>query len=91
MFIVVVYDITDNKRRTRLHKALSRFGEPVQLSVFECILTEAQFGEMRKAADQAVGDESVNIRYYDICKDCHRRLITFGRAITTRIESVYIA
>ena len=45
MFIVVAYDIEDDKQRTRLHKTLRRFGEPVQFSVFECILTNDQFAD----------------------------------------------
>jgi CRISPR-associated protein Cas2 len=35
-FVVVVYDISNDKRRTRLHNALLDYGTPVQYSVFEC-------------------------------------------------------
>lgn len=33
---VIVYDISNNKRRTKLHTALKNYGSPVQYSVFEC-------------------------------------------------------
>jgi len=34
-FIVLAYDIPDDRRRTKLFKTLKRFGFPVQESVFE--------------------------------------------------------
>jgi CRISPR-associated protein Cas2 len=41
--IVVIYDIIDNKRRARFAKYLLGFGERVQKSAFECILTSAKY------------------------------------------------
>lgn len=35
---VVAYDISDDRRRLRLHRLLRGFGEPVQKSVFVCQL-----------------------------------------------------
>ena len=35
---LVAYDVADQRRRTRLHKLLSSFGEAVQKSVFVCPL-----------------------------------------------------
>lgn len=34
--LLVAYDISENRRRTRLHRLLRGFGEPVQRSVFLC-------------------------------------------------------
>jgi len=36
---VVSYDIRDQKRLYRVHRAMKGFGEPVHYSVFRCILT----------------------------------------------------
>ncbi len=38
---VIVYDITDNRERTRVAKVLAGFGRRVQESVFECRLSTA--------------------------------------------------
>lgn len=35
MMHVLAYDVTDDRRRTKLHTALKDFGTPVQRSVFE--------------------------------------------------------
>lgn len=90
MFIVVAYDIPDDKLRTRVYKALFKFGEPVQLSVFECIINDQQFSEMRKILVEILEGSEGDIRFYDICEACHRRLITIGRAVATSIKPVYI-
>ncbi len=37
---LVAYDVTDQRRRNRLHKLLRGFGEAVQKSVFVCALDE---------------------------------------------------
>ena len=42
MFIVVAYDICDDRRRLCVHKALKNFGHPVQYSTFECLLDPPQ-------------------------------------------------
>lgn len=89
MFIVVAYDVSDDKRRIRLHKTLRRFGDRVQFSVFECVVTEHLFDEMRRAVAQVVSPED-NVRYYDICASCRKETITLGRAVTTTDKRVYI-
>ncbi|MEM2889797.1 MAG: CRISPR-associated endonuclease Cas2 [Candidatus Hadarchaeum sp.] len=38
--VLVVYDISNDKRRTKLHNVLLDYGTPVQYSVFECHLDE---------------------------------------------------
>lgn len=47
MHVVVCYDISENKRRTRIHKILKSYGEWMQFSVFECDLTEMQYARLR--------------------------------------------
>ena len=41
--VLVIYDIIDNKRRTRLVKILEGFGFRVQKSAFEARLSERQY------------------------------------------------
>jgi CRISPR-associated protein Cas2 len=48
LFIVVAYDVPEDRRRARLHKALKHFGTLVQRSVFECFLTARQLEQMKR-------------------------------------------
>jgi CRISPR-associated protein Cas2 len=86
-----MYDIADNRTRTRLFKLLKRYGEPVQLSLFEAIISEAQFAEMRSEVARLIGSDAGQVRYYEICQACDRGIATFGQARTTVLPAVYIA
>jgi CRISPR-associated protein Cas2 len=91
MFVVVTYDISDDKTRTRLHKTLRRFGERVQFSVFECILTSEMFEQMcREVAVALEHQELWRVRYYEICEGCRRRTVTLGQAFTTTLKRLYV-
>jgi CRISPR-associated protein Cas2 len=74
-FVVVAYDVSDDKRRTRLHKKLKAYGLAVQYSVFECLLNRDQIKQMKKMIQDHVkttaGDR---VRYYCLCESCRARI-----------------
>ena len=39
---LVSYDIADDKRLRRVHRTMRGFGEPLQYSVFRCVLSPAE-------------------------------------------------
>lgn len=88
--IVIVYDIVDDKTRTKLFKLLKRYGEPVQLSMFETIISDEQFTEMRTEVAKLIDGDEGSIRYYELCQSCNRRIVTLGQAKTTSLSRVYI-
>ncbi|MBO0798378.1 MAG: CRISPR-associated endonuclease Cas2 [Blastocatellia bacterium] len=88
-FICITYDVTDGKRRAKLHKALRRFGQAVQYSVFECWLTQQQIAEMQETVARIVADDD-SVRYYDLCSECYRHTIAIGTGEKTLLESIYI-
>ncbi len=69
-FILVVYDISNDKRRTKLHNALKDFGTPVQYSVFECLLDKKGMQRMKKAAAKVIKPRLDRVRYYPMCNAC---------------------
>ena len=89
-FIVVAYDIPEDRKRTLLHKTLRRYGEPVQYSVFECILDEARFEEMRAAVNKVAGEAVDNVRYYELCSKCQGQIVPVGKAVTTKLQPFYL-
>lgn len=61
--VLVIYDIIDNKRRTRLVKILEGFGFRVQKSAFEARLSERQYQKLLSSIEKfAIKDD--NIRTY---------------------------
>lgn len=74
-FVVVAYDISDDKRRSRLHRKLKKYGLGVQYSVFECILNQKQIREMQKMIDKQIDKKQGDrVRYYFLCSGCRNRI-----------------
>lgn len=90
MQIVLVYDIPDDKRRTRLRKTLLRFGTPVQYSVFECDLSQRQLERMEKAVRSVIKKHEDNVRYYQLCRNCAQGTEVFGGQPLTQRREVYV-
>lgn len=89
-FMVVVYDISNDKRRTRLHKKLLNFGSPVQYSVFECLLSAEEIDAMKKVVDKVIRKTIDHVRYYPLCADCYRKIATTAHKPVTSEKGVYI-
>src|SRR5262245_54250626 len=79
MYMVVSYDIEDDKRRGGIHRILKGFGQWMQYSVFECDLTRAQYLVLRHRLDdyikKADGD---SVRFYFLCEDCQKKVERIG-------------
>lgn len=68
--IVICYDVTDDRRRAALFKLLSRYGDAIQYSLFECQLTQRQIHELKAAVSRLIDCEDDDVRYYEICSKC---------------------
>ena len=77
-FILITYDISDDKRRTKLHNTLLNFGTPVQYSVFECLLDAAAEKKMRAAVKRVIRPKKDSVRFYYLCAACLKRVETTG-------------
>ena len=62
--ILIIYDITDNKRRNRMAKFLEGYGVRVQKSAFETHLTKMRYIIMLRRAEKIIDDETDSLRTY---------------------------
>lgn len=69
-FVLVVYDISNDRRRTRLHNVLLDFGTPVQYSVFECSLDKEGLERMKKRVMRVIRPRADRVRFYYLCAKC---------------------
>jgi len=76
VFVVVAYDMPDDRRRERLHDALLGFGTPVQYSVFECLLEPDDVARMIGVVSRIISPRLDHVRYYHLCAQCQRRIET---------------
>ena len=61
-FVVICYDIQNNKRRTRFSKFLEHYAVRVQKSVFEAELSQKKYNELLEGIDKfMLADDSVRV------------------------------
>ena len=90
-FIVVVYDISSDRRRTKLHNALLDYGTPVQYSVFECLLDAEGLQRMKRAVDRVIRPRVDRVRYYYLCQSCLKKVeVTSGVEVLSEEEVIVV-
>jgi CRISPR-associated protein Cas2 len=77
---VVAYDISVDKRRTKVHRVLSSYGQWTQYSLFECWLTRRQYIELRAKLAKHLDADTDSVRFYPLCGTCQRNVVTVGSA-----------
>lgn len=90
-FLIIVYDISDDKRRTKLHNTLLDYGSPVQYSVFECLLEPEQVKKMKKAVERVIKPRKDRVRYYFICQKCLKKSeVTSGPDVLSETNVIVV-
>ena len=84
LFLVVSYDITDDRRRLRVASQLENFGQRVQKSVFECHLEDAQLDDLRARIESELDTDCDRVRYYHLCPKDRAAVVLDGPAPETR-------
>jgi len=81
-YVIISYDISDDRTRNKVANLLADYGKRVQYSVFECHLDAST---LEKLVDQlkpfAEGNDS--IRVYQICDACLKKAVLLGRCKRT--------
>ena len=90
MHIVISYDISEDKRRTKIHTILKSYGQWMQYSVFECSLTAAQYTKLRNRLSKLIKPEEDSIRFYFLCECCQQKVERIGGE-QVRDETIFFA
>lgn len=89
MYVVVSYDISEDKRRTKIHSILKSYGQWVQYSIFECNLTETQYAKLRSRLAKVIKTED-SVRFYFLCACCQGKVERIGGE-QPRDETIFFA
>src|SRR6185437_10349903 len=76
---VVCYDISDDRRRTRVSSALLDFGTRVQESVFVAHLDDELAERMKERLSRLVDPDWDKVHVFALCAACEKRLWTLGQ------------
>lgn len=90
MQVVVTYDISEDKRRTKIHKVLKSYGQWMQFSVFECVVTKTEYARLRNRLSGLIEPEVDSIRFYFLCECCQGKVERIGGE-TVRDDTVFFA
>lgn len=78
MNVVVSYDISEDKRRTKIHNVLKSYGQWVQYSVFECQLTNTQYAKLRSRLNRLIKPDTDSVQFYFLCACCFGKIERIG-------------
>lgn len=84
MMILITYDVSvitpqGAKRLRRVAKSCQNYGLRVQNSVFECVISEAQFVSLRSEIESIIDSKEDSVRFYFLGKNWPSRIETIGR------------
>jgi CRISPR-associated protein Cas2 len=75
---VIAYDISDDRRRTKIHKILSGFGAWTQFSLFECFLSKKELVLLKSKLAKHIENTQDSVRFYPLCANCLEKVETVG-------------
>lgn len=87
VFVLIIYDIINNKTRTKLSKLLLGYGFRIQKSAFEAVITKRKYKELLERLPAFAGEED-SIRIYKIVGK--GQVITFGKEAEETVEDVVV-
>lgn len=84
MLILITYDVdtttkAGEKRLRKVAKECVNYGQRVQNSVFECLLTEAQLISLRAILSSIIDVSKDSIRFYYLGNKWQRKIESIGK------------
>lgn len=90
MFVVISYDIKEDKRRNRILKTLKNYGQHIQYSVFECELKKTEYLRLRNKLEKLIDRREDSIRFYFLCENDVRKIERIGGIMPLTEKSIFI-
>jgi CRISPR-associated protein Cas2 len=90
MLIVISYDVSNDRRRTRLAHMLKDFGQRVQYSVFEFRLDAEALDRLRQRIEKLTDPLEDSVRIYRLCLECEQKVEIQGLGKVTEDPDVHV-
>ena len=92
MMVLVTYDVETTtssgaRRLRKVAKECQNYGQRVQNSVFECVLTEAQFVVLKNRLSAIIDAERDSVRYYFMGNNWNNRIEMVGKVTSYDVTS----
>ncbi|MCM1983649.1 CRISPR-associated endonuclease Cas2 [Lyngbya confervoides] len=86
LLYVITDDVPDDRRPKRVSDLLEGYGQRVQYSVFECILSERKYAELQQRLQGRVKLKEDSIRFYPLSKHTLGRVDIWGGVELTQVQ-----
>ncbi|HEB68623.1 MAG TPA: CRISPR-associated endonuclease Cas2 [Desulfobulbus sp.] len=86
---MVAYDISNDRVRREVRKALTNHGTKVQYSIFECFLPGRKKLDLQ-AELTALIEKGDSIRWYPLCAWCRDKIIRQGQGEETQNPEYFL-
>jgi len=90
MFVVVSYDIVDNRKRNKIAEILKDYGKRVQYSVFECNLDKKYINKIIEELMPFIDEEVDSLKIYYLCEGCLEKIQTYGKKVAIEDSDYHI-
>jgi CRISPR-associated protein Cas2 len=77
----IAYDIRDPKRWRKVYRIMKAYGGRLQLSVFECLLSETQLAELREKLDPVLDHQNDRLMIARLCARCSAEVELWGEHV----------
>jgi len=82
-YVVIAYDIEDDKKRRAVAKLLQPWGTRANKSVFECFISDTELARLKEKLKKIKkGDD--NILVYRLCVECIDKIERYGFQVPSR-------
>lgn len=78
MRYVIAYDITDDKRRKKVHETLKSYGAWKEYSVFEVRLDDTTMLNLENKIKDIIDNDKDKVRIYPLCERCEKKIEDWG-------------
>lgn len=90
MMVLITYDVAVTtekgaKRLRKVAKVCQNYGQRVQNSVFECVITEAQFVYLRSQIEGVIDFDNDSVRFYFLGKNWPNRIEMIGKVTSYNV------
>lgn len=95
MMVVVGYDVAlsenDGARRLRrVAKVCTEYGQRVQFSLFECVVDQLQYLELKERLESIIDEEHDSLRFYRLGKNYHTKIEHIGAKSVRNMDETLI-
>ena len=90
---IVAYDISEPKRLRRVHRTMRGYGDPLQYSVFRCILSPSERVLLLEALTPIINHREDQVMFINLGPAngrAHVSIETLGRALASEPERIAV-